>query len=106
MELLIIALGLFSPSSLSVGDHMVGYMAPNGCADTFNITIYDNPVLSFSGFEDYYCFKDTLININVNPTGGVLSGNGISGYTFNPSIAGSGYHNITYTYGSGTVLNG
>ena len=95
------SLGLFSPSSLSVGDHMVGYMAPNGCSDTFNITIYDNPVLSFSGFEDYYCFKDTLININVNPTGGVLSGNGINGYTFNPSIAGSGYHNITYTYGSG-----
>ena len=95
------SLGLFSPSSLSLGDHQIGYMAPNGCADTFNITIYDSPVLSLSGFEDYYCFKDTIININVNPTGGVLSGSGISGYTFNPSIAGSGYHNITYIYGSG-----
>ena len=98
------SLGLFSPSTLSLGDYMVGYMAPNGCADTFNITIYDNPVLSFSGFEDYYCFKDTLININVTPSGGVLSGNGISNYTFNPSIAGSGYHNITYTYGSGNCI--
>ena len=95
------SLGLFSPSSLSVGDHMVGYMAPNGCSDTFNITIYDNPVLNFSGFEDYYCFKDTLININVSPTGGILSGSGVNNYTFNPSVAGTGYHNITYTYGSG-----
>jgi len=95
------SLGLFSPSSLSVGNHMVGYIAPNGCADTFNITIYDNPILSFSGFQDYYCFKDTVINISVNPLGGVLSGSGISGYSFNPSVAGTGYHNITYTYGSG-----
>ena len=94
-------IGLFSPSSLGIGSHLVGYMAPNGCADTFNITIYDNPILSFDGFENYYCFKDTTININVTPLGGVLSGSGVNNYTFNPSDAGSGYHNITYTYGSG-----
>ncbi|MBT5859208.1 MAG: PKD domain-containing protein [Flavobacteriales bacterium] len=95
------SIGLFSPSSLGIGSHLEGYMAPNGCADTFNITIYDNPVLSFDGFENYYCFKDTIININVSPIGGVLSGSGVNNYTFNPSDAGTGYHNITYTYGSG-----
>ena len=94
------SIGLFSPSSLGIGSHLVGYMAPNGCADTFNITIYDNPALSFYGFENYYCFKDTIININVNPIGGVLSGNGINNYTFNPSLSGSGYHNITWNAGN------
>lgn len=93
--------GLFSPSSLSVGNHLVGYMNPSGCVDTFSITIYDDPVLSFSGFENYYCFKDTMININVSPIGGILSGNGVNGTNFNPSIAGTGYHTIFYTYGLG-----
>ena len=93
--------GLFSPSSLSIGDNLIGYMAPNGCLDTFTVEIYNDPVLSFSGFDNYYCFKDTVISINVNPLGGVLTGNGIDAYTFNPSEAGVGYHNIYYTYGAG-----
>ena len=93
-------IGLFSPSSLLVGDYFVGYVAPNGCMDTFSVSIYDNPVLNFDGFEHFYCFKDTVININVSPPGGVLSGNGVYGLTFNPALAGSGYHNIIYTYGS------
>ena len=76
-------------------------MAPNGCLDTFNVVIYNDPILSLSGFENYYCFKDTVININVSPVGGVLTGNGINAYTFNPSEAGAGYHNIYYTYGEG-----
>ena len=96
--------GLFSPSSLPLGDNLIGYMAPNGCVDTFTIAIYNDPVLSFSGFENYYCYKDTIININVSPIGGVLSGNGINEYTFNPSEAGSGYHNIYYTYGTGNCV--
>ena len=31
----------------------------------------------------------------------MLTGNGINAYTFNPSEAGAGYHNIYYTYGEG-----
>ena len=62
--------GLFSPSSLSIGDNLIGYMGPNGCLDTFTVVIYNDPVLSFSGFDNYYCFKDTIININVSPLGG------------------------------------
>ena len=64
------------------------------------ITCIINIVL-FIIFDNYYCFKDTVININVSPVGGVLTGNGINAYTFNPSEAGVGYHNIYYTYGEG-----
>ena len=76
-------------------------ICPNGCLDTFTVVIYNDPVLSFSGFDNYYCFKDTVININVSPLGGVLTGNGIDAYTFNPSEFSVGHHNIYYTYGVG-----
>ena len=94
--------GLFSPSQLSVGTHYVGYVAPNSCVDTFAITIYDSPVLSMSGLDTSYCFIDSSIIISTYPAiGGVLSGNGVLGNIFNPALAGSGYHNIYFTYGSG-----
>ncbi len=93
--------GLFSPSSLGIGSHLIGYVSPEGCVDTFSIEIYNSPVLSMSGIENYYCFIDSAITLNVNPPGGILSGNGIYGLTFNPSLAGSGYHNISYSFGSG-----
>ena len=94
-------IGLFSPSSLSVGNHFVEYTSLEGCIDTFTIEIYDSPNLEINGLDNYYCFKDTLIYIVTNPSGGTLSGNGIIGNTFNPSLAGSGYHNISYSYGTG-----
>lgn len=96
--------GLFSPSQVGIGTHMIGYIAPSGCVDTFAITVYNSPTLSLLGLDTDYCFKDTNIQVMVSPSGGVLSGNGINGFTFNPSLAGSGYHNIVYSYGSGVCL--
>ena len=93
--------GLYSPSQLSLGQHYVAYTAPNGCVDTFSINIYDLPQLSLSGLNSTYCFKDTNILVITAPVGGVLSGNGINGFYFNPAQAGDGYHTITYAYGSG-----
>ena len=95
--------GLFSPSQLSVGTHYLRYSAPNSCVDTFSINIYNSPVLSLNGLNDFYCFNDTNVVITTNPSiGGTLFGNGIQGNVFNPSVAGSGYHVISYTYGSGS----
>lgn len=96
--------GLFSPSQLGIGIHQVGYVAPSGCIDTFTINIYDPPTLTLVGLETDYCFKDTNIQVIVSPAGGVLSGNGVNGLVFNPSLAGEGYHNIVYSYGSGICL--
>jgi len=93
--------GLFAPSLLSLGQHFISYTAPNGCVDTFSITIYDLPQLSLSGLNANYCFKDTNIFISTAPVGGVLLGNGINSSYFNPAQAGEGYHTITYAYGSG-----
>ena len=43
-------------SSLSIGDNLIGY-SPNGCLDTFTVVIYNDPILSLSGFGEYYCLK-------------------------------------------------
>ncbi|MEC9209721.1 MAG: gliding motility-associated C-terminal domain-containing protein [Bacteroidota bacterium] len=97
--------GLFSPSQLSVGIHYLEYTALNNCVDTFIIEIYNSPVLSLSGLNDNYCFIDSNILISTSPaSGGLLSGNGVSGNLFNPAIAGAGYHTITFTYGTGNCL--
>ena len=93
--------GLYAPSQLSLGQHYVAYTAPNGCIDTFSITIYDLPQLSLSGLNSTYCFKDTNIFVSTVPAGGILIGNGINGSYFNPAQAGEGYHTVTYGFGSG-----
>ena len=93
--------GLFSPSQLGVGDHYITYLSQNNCLDTFKVTIYDPPTLSINNLDNTYCFVDSNIYVNALPLGGVLSGNGVSSNVFNPSLAGSGYHTVTYTYGSG-----
>ena len=97
--------GLFSVSQLGVGVYYVGYLAPNGCTDTFSIEVYNSPVLSMNGLDEEYCFIDSNISVVLNPSsGGILSGSGISGNIFNPSDAGPGYHVITYTYGAGNCM--
>ena len=47
---------------------------------------------------DTVLLDDTARTIVVSPAGGVLSGNGISGNLFQPSVAGKGDHAITYTF--------
>ena len=39
-----------------------------------------------------------LVPVEVSPTGGILSGPGISGLNFNPAVAGAGSHSISYSY--------
>ncbi|HIK63022.1 MAG TPA: hypothetical protein EYG01_03345, partial [Flavobacteriales bacterium] len=97
--------GLFSPSQLGVGIYYLQYTAPNNCVDTFVINIYNSPTLSLSGLDANYCFIDSNILITTTPnSGGVLSGDGIVGSLFNPSLAGTGYHIITFTYGIGNCM--
>lgn len=46
---------------------------------------------------------DLFAATGVNPVNGTFSGPGVSGGTFNPAIAGFGFHTITYTAGEYTV---
>jgi hypothetical protein len=56
------------------------------------------PILVISASTQLYCLKDAPGTLNANPAGGIWSGTGVSGNSFNPSIAGLGSFNIVYTY--------
>ena len=70
-----------------------------GCENISKAVSVGVPTIpEISGNDSIYCSNqsaDILIGI---PTGGVYSGNGINGNTFDPVVAGIGSHLITYTY--------
>lgn len=74
----------------------------NNCAINANITVTQPAALNanFSGLNPNLCNSSGLVNLIPMQTGGVFSGLGINGNTFNPAIAGNGTHVITYTIGS------
>jgi gliding motility-associated-like protein len=60
-----------------------------------NITpIIITPVIT--GLSPAYCPDDINVALTVTPAGGVLTGNGINGNNFNPSVAAPGNHTINY----------
>ncbi|MBL0015851.1 MAG: T9SS type A sorting domain-containing protein [Bacteroidetes bacterium] len=56
------------------------------------------PTVNFTGLASNYFSNDPAVTLVGNPAGGTFSGPGVSGNTFNPSVAGVGTHTITYTY--------
>jgi hypothetical protein len=67
-----------------------------------NLTLNSIPAVSFTGLDAEYCSNDEATILTGTPTGGVFSGNGISGTEFNPNYL-SGFHTIVYNY---TDING
>lgn len=56
---------------------------------------------TITGFDPPYCFEDTVIQLTGAPIGGVFSGLGITGSTFNPINTAPGIHAITYGFSFG-----
>ncbi len=92
-------LGIFSPEDAGVGTHKLEYIAGNGCSAIGTIEVIEFNEAIITGIEDDYCFKDTLINIEIMPLGGTLTINGQAATTFNPAEYGTGPHLIKYTVG-------
>ncbi len=76
--------------------------AVNGCDSITNqqIIINSSPIVTFNPFNpDTVCTNSGIITLtNGSPSGGSYSGNGVSGNTFDPAIAGAGLHYIIYNY--------
>lgn len=88
----------FDPAIAGVGTHIIGYSIVNpDCkdTDTARITVVPYPVVSISNVATQY-INGPSITLNVTPAGGILSGDGISGNSFNPTQAGLGTHVIQY----------
>lgn len=52
------------------------------------------------------CVGGSPFTLTGSPTGGVFSGNGVSGGQFQPSAAGIGSHDVTYTYATANGCSG
>ncbi|MCF8373342.1 MAG: T9SS type A sorting domain-containing protein [Bacteroidales bacterium] len=68
--------------------------------DTLSFLVeHSAPVtVSISGLNSFYCLYDPDVSLTGSPVGGIFSGDGIVGSSFNPTDAGPGSHVITYSY--------
>ena len=93
----------FTPSQAAVGSNTLTYTYTdaNGCQASAQtaVVVTGLPLVTFSGLGSSYCINNSSpVALTGYPSGGVFSGPGISGSNFTPSSAGTGLHDITYTY--------
>ncbi len=92
----------FSPNLAGVGTHIITYTTTgaNGCTNYVqtNMVVNAIPVINFTNPPATICINANSIALVATPAGGVFTGNGVTGATFNPATAGVGVHTITYTY--------
>lgn len=72
----------------------------SNCIDSLTLSIEAKPLptVNLSAFNDL-CETSSPITLNQgSPAGGVYSGTGVVGNTFNPAMAGVGNHIITYVF--------
>jgi len=89
----------------SAGTYSVTVTDANGCAaaDTVVITVNSLPVITLSSSADSVCDYGSPLTLNATPAGGVYSGTGVTGSSFDPAVAGMGSHDVYYMY---TDVNG
>lgn len=94
-------LGTFSPTVAGAGNHTITFRNKWGCTATFTVRVDAPPALSFINPVTDYCFQNKAYLLTANLPGGAFSGRGVTGNNFNPFLAGSGKHTISYTLMSG-----
>ncbi|MCX6271952.1 MAG: gliding motility-associated C-terminal domain-containing protein [Bacteroidetes bacterium] len=92
----------FYPGIAGPGTYDVRYIYTNtnGCSDTATqpITVYEAPDVTFASLTDV-CSDAGIITLSGgNPVGGIYSGTGVSGTSFNPAVTGAGSFVITYIF--------
>ncbi|MNK00356.1 hypothetical protein D3C87_181400 [compost metagenome] len=92
----------FNPAIAGTGSQTITYYFENelGCSNTATDIIMVNPlpVVSISNNQSPYCIATTNANLILSPTGGQLTGTGVSNNQFSPSQAGVGTFTLTYLF--------
>lgn len=90
----------FNPSIAGAGNHIIRYSITNtnGCTDNdeTNIIVVPTPDATITPVG-ILCSSDSIIVLRAHDPGGIWSGPGVVGNTFNPAISGFGNHIITYS---------
>ncbi len=88
------------PISIIVNE---GEFSINGMSAIETLTDVAPPTLTITGLAASYCEDGVSSVLSGSPAGGVFSGIGIVGDTFDPSVSGVGTFAITYTYTTGGI---
>jgi hypothetical protein len=84
------------------GTYAVTVTQIGGCqfssSDTVVVSMGSTTNAAILGLDSAYCNVDPSVNLVGNPAGGVFSGNGVTGNTFDPSAVPLGNVTITYTF--------
>lgn len=75
----------------------------NSCSSVtsapFSLSVTPLPPVSYTEANTTVCFTTGTYTLSTaSPSGGYYSGNGVSGNTFNPVLAGAGTHTVAYNY--------
>ncbi|HLG03847.1 MAG TPA: T9SS type A sorting domain-containing protein [Bacteroidia bacterium] len=90
-----------SISVTSSGSYSVTITDGNGCSAvsaSTTVTVNPLPNVSFTGLMLDYCTYSPSSALSGTPAGGIFSGPGITGNSFDPAMAGTGTWTITYSY--------
>jgi hypothetical protein len=90
----------FDPS-VGAGTYPMSYAYTdgNGCTGSANSSIVVNasPTAALTTFSQMCVYNPAIVLTGGTPAGGVYSGPGVAGGSFDPATAGNGTHVITYT---------
>jgi PKD repeat protein len=96
-----------NPTNLAPGNYTFSYQyTSNGCQGSANgsIQVLPIPAVSLSSpTTGPWCNLEPAFPLSFAPAGGVLSGTGLTGTSFDPNVAGPGAHLIEYSV---TGING
>jgi gliding motility-associated-like protein len=99
----------FNPSLAGAGVHIISHIinTPGGCSDTVSkqVTVFAPSTPVITNLPTTVCSGAPPLILTGIPAGGVFSGMGVSGNTFNPALAQSGPNIINYTVTNGPCVN-
>ncbi len=89
---------VFSPVIAGSGNHVITYSITdaNGCSDSDQIILTVAVPDATITPVDTMCVNGPIIILTAHDLGGIWSGKGVTGNTFDPAIAGVGDHIISY----------
>ncbi|MFN4144365.1 MAG: PKD domain-containing protein, partial [Runella sp.] len=81
------------------GTYSVSVTDTNGCTNTssnFNVEVVNRITVRLDSVRSFCGTSFPAVELRGTPAGGIYTGNGVVGSTFDPKVAGIGQHTITY----------
>lgn len=86
----------------SAGTYESALTTENGCDSIIQVLLNLNPLPNLSwNIQPQYCYYDDAAILNVQPAGGVLEGDNVSGADLDLSGTGPGNYSVSYQYTDG-----